>query len=58
MMINDFTGGHDGIRIYNYILQYHPDSASWTQVGQMKHGRSLHGASLVDVDDIIDYCQV
>ena len=54
----DITGGHDGIRIFNYILQYHPDSASWTQVGQMKHGRSLHGASLVDADDIIDYCQV
>ena len=39
------------------ILLFNPDDGSWTQVGQMKIARSYHGASVVNVHDIVDYCQ-
>ena len=39
------------------ILLFNPDDGSWTQVGQMKIARSYHGASVVNVYDIADYCQ-
>ena len=38
------------------VLQFNPENESWSQVGHLKVARHSHGASVVDVDDIIDYC--
>ena len=38
------------------VLQFNPEDGSWTQVGQLQGARFYHGASVVNVDDIIDYC--
>ena len=49
-------GGYDGDSNHDCILKFNPDEGSWSKVGQLKHGRSAHGASIVGVNDIIDYC--
>ena len=38
------------------ILKFNPDNGSWSQVGQLKQARAFHGASLVNPDDIINFC--
>jgi len=50
------TGGYDGSDSHDSILQFNPEDGSWTQVGQLQTARHYHGASVVSVDDIIDYC--
>ena len=53
---SDIKGGYDGSDSHDSILQFNPDDGSWTQVGQLQTARHYHGASVVSVDDIIDYC--
>ena len=57
MYFPDITGGMDGSNYYDYILQFNPDDGSWTQVGQLQVARESHGASVVNVDDVINYCK-
>ena len=53
----DVTGGWDWDgNLYDTILQFNSDDGSWTQVGQLKVARYDHGASVVNADDIINYC--
>ena len=56
-MYSDITGGIDVNGIQDYILQFNPDDGSWTQVGQLQVAREDHGASVVNVDDVINYCK-
>ena len=42
---------------HDYILQFNPDDGSWKEVGQLQQSRNYHGASLVNVEDVIRYCQ-
>jgi len=49
------TGGYSK-GPWDYILQFNPDNGTWSNIGKMKQARSFHGASLVNVDDVIDYC--
>ena len=54
-----FTGGCykvDAKDCIDSILHFNPNDGSWNNVGQMKYPRGVHGASLVNVVDIIDYC--
>ena len=41
----------------NSILQFVPDTKTWTQVGQLQSPHGNHGASVVNVEDVIDYCK-
>jgi len=50
------TGGGNRNGNQNYVLSYNVSERSWNQVGNMRMARSFHGASLVPVDQIIDYC--
>ena len=54
------TGGEvdpsSGKNRNEFILQFNPADGSWTQVGQLKVARNNHGASVINSDDIIDYC--
>ena len=54
---SNITGGYDGNNPRNYILQFNSDDGTWKEVGQLQHKRGWHGASLVNVKDIVDYCQ-
>jgi len=40
----------------DYILQFNVDDGSWTQVGQLQASRARHGASVINAEDVIDYC--
>ena len=51
------TGGWGRDGTYDYILKFNPKDGSWIQVGQLQVARAKHGASLVNVEDIFDYCQ-
>ena len=53
----DITGGSDGSSYRDSVLRFKPDDGTWDEVGKMQHGRVNHGASLVNVDDVINYCQ-
>ena len=56
-MYRYIAGGQDVNYIQNTnTLQFNPDNGSWEVVGQINLGRSWHGASVVDADDIIEYC--
>ena len=49
-------GGKNGSDVQDFILQFLPDDGSWNQVGQMKVARQYHAASVVNFNDIADYC--
>ena len=54
----DITGGSsDGNSYQDSILQFNPDDGSWTQVGQLQESRYDHGASVVDIDNFINFCK-
>ena len=51
------SGGQDSS--YNYhddVLNFNITGETWTQVGSMMEPRDWHGASVVQLDQIIDYC--
>ena len=50
--------GGQGICHLDTILSFDIESHSWSMVGHMKDIRSFHGFSLVNVDDIVDYCNI
>jgi len=53
------TGGHDydgHNNYYDYVLSYNTTSQSWTLVGNMRSSRGFHAASVVPMDQIVDYC--
>ena len=53
----DNIGGYNGtFYIVDYILQFNPSDESWTQVGQLKVARRGHGISVVNSEDVIDFC--
>ena len=58
--INSNPGGFNfdnyDLNYQDYILQFNVDNGSWTHVGQLQVTRSDHGASVVNVEDIINYC--
>merc|ERR1711973_82166 len=52
------TGGeiYDGDRqSSDDVLLYVPDTSDWKKIGTMKTARFSHGASLVNLGDVIDY---
>ena len=38
------------------VLRFEPKTSEWVKIGRMKTGRHSHGASLVNMADVIDYC--
>ena len=50
------TAGGDATAYRNYIYQFNTDTKSWTQIGQLQSPHGNHGASVVNVEDVIDYC--
>ena len=53
----DIAGGYDRrTGAVDYILHFNQTTRSWTQVGQLQEARASHGVSVVNVEDIIDYC--
>ena len=52
-----FTGGYDGEDYFANILKFDPESGEWGLVGSMLAPRAYHAASLVNLEDVRDYCQ-
>jgi len=52
------TGGYDDNGPYNLdeVLMYDPKYSDWFLIGRMTEGRVGHGASLINMDDVINYC--
>merc|ERR1712227_688024 len=50
------TGGYYGSYSYDYVLSYNTNDESWTLVGNMRSSRGFHAASVVPLDQIVDYC--
>jgi len=54
------TGGINcdvfGCNYLDDVLMFDPKSLNWLKVGRMKNGRYYHGASLVNIYDVINYC--
>ena len=56
-MFQQIAGGQDDDQNQNSnTLQYNPDDGSWSVVGQLKLGRSWHGASVINAEEISEYC--
>jgi len=52
------TGGRDSPDlILNDVLAYVPETNDWKKIGSMNTGILWHGVSLVNMSDVIDYCQ-
>jgi len=49
------TGGYDGRKVDD-VLTYVPETSDWKKVGSMKTARYYHGASLVKIEDVVDFC--
>ena len=47
------TGGYSGVS-RDYILRFNSDEGTWEKVGQLQQSRYYHGASLVNVKDVMD----
>ena len=56
-MFLQIAGGQDDDQNQNSnTLQYNPDDGSWSVVGQLNLGRSWHGASVINAEEISEYC--
>ena len=53
---SNVPGGVGNSNYHNFVFQYSPDNGSWIEVGQLQNGKSYHAASVVNANDIIDYC--
>lgn len=53
---NPHLGGWDGTVKFKTIVKFDTISLSWTQVGEMTKSRSYHGASVVKVKDVDQFC--
>ena len=52
-----FAGGRNYEGSYlDDVLMFDPKSSNWIKVGSMKTARYSHGTSLVNMDDVISYC--
>ena len=52
------TGGYDDKGPYNLdeMLMYDTKFSDWFLIRRMSEGRVRHGASLINMDDVINYC--
>ena len=57
VLISFASGGRDSsYNNYDFVLNYNITGETWTQVGTMREARGYHGVSVVQRDQIIDYC--
>jgi len=49
------TGGYDSSDLDD-VLTFVPETSDWKKIGSMKTGRWYHGASLVKMGDVVNYC--
>merc|ERR1712029_986721 len=47
------TGGNDG-SLVDDVLTYVPETSDWKKIGSMKTARYYHGASLVNMEEVIN----
>jgi len=50
------TGGFSNNNYLDDVLVYDPWTSDWKKIGSLKTARSDHGASLVNRNDVIDFC--
>ena len=51
------TGGLDDKPIYREeIYKLDTEDNSWVELGNMKTARAWHGLSVIDYNDVSDYC--
>ena len=53
------AGGYyydDDYHYYDDVLMFVPETTDWKKMGSMRTARYWHGASLVNMGDVIDYC--
>merc|ERR1711915_459478 len=50
------TGGNYDFSYLDDVLVYDPETSNWKKTGSMKTARRYHGASLVNIKDVIDFC--
>ena len=55
--VTNFAGGGYGFHSYDDVLMFDPETSEWKKIGSMKTTRVYHGASLVNMEDVIDYCK-
>ena len=50
-------GGYKGVgRYHDDVLTFNSTDETWTKVSTMREPRNYHAASVVQEDQIIDYC--
>merc|ERR1719427_2482067 len=47
-------GGYDGYRARAEILAF--DGEDWKEVGQLQEARYMHAATMLDITDLMDFC--
>ena len=43
-------------KYYSGVLKFDPSKLSWTRVGNLSLARNHHGASLVNAEDVGQFC--
>ena len=52
-----FIGGSDYQQTYyDFILEFSPDTETWTQIGVMTSAQAAHGVANVNSEDFKDVC--
>ena len=57
--VTNIAGGYyciNGCQSSDDVLMFDPDTSDWKKVGSMKTARRFHGASLVNMGDVVNFC--
>ena len=57
--VTNFAGGGyctSSCHYYDDVLMFDPETSDWKKVGSMKNARDWHGASLVKLGEVINFC--
>ena len=58
--VTNFAGGYycnNGCQYYDDVLMFDPETSDWKKVGSMRTARNYHGASLVKLGEVVNFCK-
>ena len=55
-LITKCSGGSYGNRLIDEIVEFSPTSGEWTVLDNMMKARQYHAVSVINADNIIQFC--
>ena len=50
------SGGYEGDKARDSIMEFNLEAEEWTEIGAMKEARESHGVAVVSSQDFMDWC--